>query len=367
MSGKLTASGVIFLPEHKEERKEEHKEEHKAHKEEPAPKKSEEGFSIKKSTLMLVSFTIIALIIGFAAGFLISGTGQKPSASTQPNEAIGRKAIEFLNKNVVQPGTNATYVSMSEENGLYKIITEYQGSQIPIYASTDGNVLFLSQPVLTNETLPQQQPAQTTTASSITPQAKSSAELFVMSFCPYGVQAEQIMKPVVDTLSGKADIKVRFIVNIQGNTTDSVQSLHGTKEAQEDLRQVCIDKYYPSQYWSYVNAFDQNCYPQSGDQAAIDACWKSTAGNLSMDVSKIQSCSQSSEALDLLKVDEQISNAYGVTGSPTLIINGATYNGARSSDGFQQAICSGFTTPPAECGSVVNATAVASPTAGCTT
>ena len=70
--------------------------------------------------------------------------------------------------------------------------------------------------------------------------ARPSVELFVMSFCPYGVQAENAMGPVVDLLGSKADIKIRFIATVNGATPDTVRSLHGLSEAKEDLRQLCI-------------------------------------------------------------------------------------------------------------------------------
>jgi Thioredoxin len=334
------------LPDHKDDHKhmEEHREEHKEH----AAKK--ESVAVKKSTLMIVSFTIIALAVGIAAGFLIGQTQGKPAASTTPNKDIAVKVIDFLNNNLVQPGTNASFVSMTEKNGLLEITTLYQGNNIPIYASTDGSMIFLSQPVLTNETI------QTTTpkATEIPKTDKASAELFVMAFCPYGVQAEGVMKPVVDLLGSKADIKIRFITNVGGTTPDSVQSLHGANEAMEDLRQVCIMKYYPDKYWSYLSQFDANCYSKSQDSAGLEACWKATASNFSIDTAKIATCANSTEAIDLLKTDEAASNVYGASASPTLIINGVEYQGARSSDAFRQAICSGFTNPPAECSQAVN-------------
>ena len=284
-----------------------------------------------------------------------------PIAASVSANVASENVIKYINENLVQAGETATLVSVEDTGAFYKIITDYQGSKIPVYATKDGNMVFLSSPTLLNET----QAAPVVTPTVIPKNTTSTAELFVMAFCPYGVQAEQTMKSVVDVIGSKADIKVRFIASVEGTTVDSVQSLHGATEAQEDLRQLCIMKYYPDKYWSYLMDVDQNCYPNARDATALDACWKAAAQNQSIDVSKIDTCSKGQEGLDMMKLEEAAANKYGVSGSPTLIINGAQYNGARTSAGFQNGICSGFITPPTECGQVINATDVAAPQGGC--
>ena len=284
-----------------------------------------------------------------------------PIAASVSANVASENVIKYINENLVQAGETATLVSVEDTGAFYKIITDYQGSKIPVYATKDGNMVFLSSPTLLNET----QAAPVVTPTVIPKNTTSTAELFVMAFCPYGVQAEQTMKSVVDVIGSKADIKVRFIASVEGTTVDSVQSLHGATEAQEDLRQLCIMKYYPDKYWSYLMDVDQNCYPNARDATALDACWKAAAQNQSIDVSKIDTCSKGQEGLDMMKLEEAAANKYGVSGSPTLIINGAQYNGARTSAGFQNGICSGFVTPPTECGQVINATDVAAPQGGC--
>ncbi|HMA04952.1 MAG TPA: thioredoxin domain-containing protein, partial [Methanomicrobiales archaeon] len=74
---------------------------------------------------------------------------------------------------------------------------------------------------------------------------------------------------------------------------------------------------------------------------------------------KIESCATGSEGLSLLKSDVAITDANKVTGSPTLIINGQRYSGARTPDAFKQGICSHFTTSPAECSVNLSAQAAA--------
>jgi glutaredoxin len=209
-------------------------------------------------------------------------------------------------------------------------------------------------PTTTSNQTQQQQPQETPKT------AKPTVQLFVMAFCPYGIQAEDAMKPVADLLGSKADIKVHFIANVGGTTPDSIQSLHGAVEAQEDLRQVCIMKYYDQKtYWNYVMTIDSNCSSIRSDTTAFETCWKNAATKASINVSKISTCSNSSEGVGLVKADDDLSSANGVTGSPTLIINGVLYNGGRTPDAYKTAICNAFTTQPSECSQNLSATGAA--------
>lgn len=305
-----------------------------------------------------VALAVSVLIILFSGGSL-------KTTSVSANE-VGKKAIDFINNNLVQAGTQVSLVSVEESAGMYKIITSYQGQQIPVYVSKDGSYLFVSQPINMSVEIPKQTEQQTTFDAP--DKDKPEANLFVMSFCPYGVLAEKSMKPVVDLLGAKSDIKIRFIVNVGGDTIDSVQSLHGTTEAQEDARQACIMKYYDQKtFWNYLMEIDSNCYGKidTRNASALDTCWKDAANKTQINITKIEVCSKGSEAVNLLKEDEKLANQYGVQGSPTLIINGEVYNGARDSESFKQAICSGFTTKPSECSQTLSSSSGSAPTGGC--
>ncbi len=210
------------------------------------------------------------------------------------------------------------------------------------------------------EQTPEQPPAPDVPKSD-----KPEVELFVMSFCPYGVQAESAMKPVVDLLGDKADINVKFIVNVGGDTPDSVQSLHGPPEAMEDLRQTCVRENYDyTTFWNYVSQINENCYSIYRDSEAMDACWKAAAEKAGIDVSSVESCLETS-SVNIIKQDEATANGYGVTGSPTIVINGQRVSPARTPEGFKQAICNAFTTPPEECQQALEGGSEQQPTGGC--
>jgi len=213
------------------------------------------------------------------------------------------------------------------------------------------------------ELQPPEQPAPP--APEVPKSDRPELELFVMSFCPYGVQAETAIKPVVELLGDKADINVKFIVSIGGDTPESVQSLHGSPEAMEDLRQVCVRENYDyATFWNYVSEINENCYSIYRDEKAMETCWKEAAKTAGVDVSGVESCLATS-SVGLIKQDEIDSMVYGAGGSPTFIINGVKVSPARTPEGIKQAICSAFNDPPPECQQVLEGGSEQQPTGGC--
>lgn len=283
---------------------------------------------------ILVSLVLaIALVLSLIQGWSVTGKSTGALSAAQ----AGQKTIDYINNNLVQAGTSVSFVSIKDMGAVYEVTTSYQGSEIPVYISKDGSFLFLSA-YNTSETTEQTDTEQQT---EIPKADKPTVQLYVMSFCPYGIQAEQAMKPVVDLLGSKVTIEPHFIVSISGTT---VSSLHGEYEAKEDMRQACIWKNYgQTTFWKYVDYINNNC-----DKTNIDTCWKDAAKNASVSVTKIETC-QTNEGLDLMKAEEALSTKNGVSGSPTLIINGVSYSGSRTPEAYKQAICDAFTTAPSEC------------------
>jgi len=310
--------------------------------------------------------TIVA-IIGFAVVLIIflgvSQTGsQSGSSSAVPLQSCAEKVISYTNENLVQPGTSVSMQSVSENRGIYEIRGYYQSQNVTLYATKDCTMLF------TNG-LDMDSPGSTSGTPTPTPSpvktSRPSVDLYVMAFCPYGTQAESAMKPVVDLLGTKADIRLRYITTVRGSTVDSVQSLHGLTEAQEDLRQICIQKNYPQKFWDYIEVFNANCYPLSQNPTSLNTCWRNTSASLGIDTAAIETCSTGSDGLGMLREDEKNADGNGATASPTLIINGVKYSGARTPEGYKQAICNSFDAAPAECGTILAAGQQTASAGGC--
>lgn len=288
-------------------------------------------------------------------------SGNITPSNTVSAETCGIQMITFINDNFVETGTKATFLSAADKDGMFEIKTSYQNNTISVFATQDCRLLFLSNPVDVLNTTPV--PTTTTTpVPTLVKTAIPTVDLFVMSFCPYGVQAENSLEPVVNLLGGKANFTIQYITSVQGNTINNVSSLHGLNEAKEDARQLCVLQYNPDKYWTYVMQINDKCYPVSSNSTALETCWKEAASGLGIDISQIESCAYGSEGISLLRASEQQVDQYGVTGSPTLIINGQKYTGARSPEAFKTAICNSFQKVPAECS--INLSANVTPASG---
>jgi glutaredoxin len=317
--------------------------------------KEDSGFFNRRIIFAIAGVALI-LVAVLAIMSLQAGQGD-----VVPPAACADKTITFINENLVQPGSELQLVSVAETKGLYEMQVLYQSKNMALYTTKDCALLFTNTVDMSSTPAGQQgQQAASTPVKT----ARPAVDLYVMAFCPYGTQAETAMKPVYDLLNAKADIRVRYITTISGSDAGSVNSLHGPSEAAEDLIQTCINKFYPEKLWPYMNSFNSACYPLWQNSTALTGCRKETLSTLGMDSTKIESCASGNEGLAVLKADEAEADKYGVSGSPTLIINGVTYSGARTPEAYKQAICNSFETVPAECGTVLSSASAAA-SGGC--
>jgi hypothetical protein len=309
-----------------------------------------------KGMIALIAGIVIVLVVLLAAGMMQTGQG-----TVVPPADCGAKAIAYINNNLVTQGTSMELVSITESRGLYELKGRYQSQDLVLYTSKDCTLLFTNTLNMSTGSGVQQTPQATQVPVKT---ARPAVDLYVMSFCPYGTQAETVMSPVVDLLKSRADIRIRYITTVTGTTADSVDSLHGMPEAKEDLQQVCINKYYPDKFWAYLEAFNSACYPSWQNAAVLETCRKNTTAILGIDSAKITACAEGAEGIALLRVDEAASTKDSATASPMLFINGVKYSGARTPEAFKQAICNSFETVPAECSTVLSSTST-SASGGC--
>lgn len=311
---------------------------------------------IGKGTIALIAIIVIIIAALVATGLMQAGSGP-----VVPPADCAAKSIAYVNNNLVSPGTSVSFESVTETKGLYEIKARFQSEEISIYATKDCTLLFTNAVNMSAGSGTAQAAAETPAPVK---SARPSVDLYVMSFCPYGTQAEAVMNPVVALLGSKADIRIRYITTVGGSTADSVESLHGAPEAKEDLFQACVNKYYPEKYWTYLDTFNKNCYPSWQDAAVLESCRMNTTAAIGIDKAKIDTCAEGADGLALLKADEAAGEKDRATASPMLFINGVKYSGARTPEAFKQAICNSFETAPAECSTVLSTTS-ASASGGC--
>ena len=152
-------------------------------------------------------------------------------------------------------------------------------------------------------------------------------EIFVMSQCPYGVMAENtVIQAKKEGKYPKAnDVRIRYIVDY--NEAKGFNSLHGSGEWEEDVRQLLIAKYYPTKLWKYLEIRNKDYRSSRWDKAMEDA---------GINAKKIMK-KFDTEGLELLKQEAAYGKEYGVNASPTFLWEGKVqldFGSASQLEGF---------------------------------
>jgi len=232
-------------------------------------------------------------------------------------------------------------------------------SQLNIYI-----LLLFSIIVFITSCAPLTQFTQTSKLIGPSKDSKSSGpeiELFVMSQCPYAIQAEKNIIPVIKELKEKVDFTICFIAEennedaqekfsqppnkIPGEIEEQgmdqchgefiseggkFKSLHGKSEIDEDIRQVVMTKYYPDKYLDYLLLRSDNYATDNWEECATKA-W--------MDCQFISRIAQGEEGEMLFRQNFKRSSELGINASPTLLINGKRYKGQITRYGINRVIC----------------------------
>jgi glutaredoxin len=306
--------------EHEEEHKEEPKEEEK-----PEEKKSEEPKEVhdKKidltkmirknpwvlSTFVLGIVVLILLSINFSGGM---------SGNVVSSTDAGNNLVEYLNK---VTDSEVTLISVEDEGNMYLTLIEFKGEEMPLYVTKDGSYYAPNLVPLKIESSSNDQEQQDIPKSD-----KPEVELFIMTHCPYGTQAEKGIIPTINALGNTINAKIRFVHYF----------MHEPEETETPI-QVCIREEQPDKYLNYLG-----CFLEDGDS---DRCLTKTG----IDQTKMNTCIDSGKTDEYYAEDSSLSEGYGVKGSPTLVINGEIVSSGRDSASYLDTICSAFNEAPEEC------------------
>ncbi len=304
-----------------------------------------------KKAVILSSFLILVLT-GCSLSDLL---GQKGAKTLNPEEAKV-KAEEFINKNLVSPGSQITINSIEEENGLYKLKVSFSnGQELDSYLTKDGKKFFTEAIDIEATENKSQQPDNTPTPAIVSNKTdKPSAELFVMSHCPYGTQVEKGILPVLDLFGNKIDFELKFVS----------YAMHDKKEIDEQLNQYCIQKEQPAKFISYLKCFlaDSNgnrCLSETEiDNSKLTSCVDQTDKQFKI-TDNYNDKSTWIGQYPPFGIHDADNKKYGVSGSPALVVNGEKVSSGRDPQSLLQTICTAFNSMPDECNQSLSTTAPA--------
>lgn len=302
--------------------------------------------------IILPLFLIAALVASVAS----QGFSQMPSFTGGGTTEAEEIATEFIKNNLVAPGTEFEIKEVSKEKGLYKLMLEVQGREIISYMTKDMTKFFPSvadiEPEVAGEKETASDEQQQQQQEEIPQRETPEVMLFTQSFCPYGNQAEDLIKPVAELLGDEVEIQPHYVIyeNYQGGGPDycideesKYCSMHGIDELNQDVRELCVYENQNDKYWDFVSQVNQDCTVDD-----VETCWQDAAAEAGVNVSSVGSCFDN-QALAYAQEERELNTELDVTASPTLLINGVKYTGNRTPEDFKTAICSGFTEQPEAC------------------
>ena len=224
---------------------------------------------ISKNYWAFISIILVVIVI-----ILLFGGNTTTSATITKQEA-GDKILDFLE----QRGTNATLVEVNEKDAMYEVVLEAEGQEGALYITRDGKNLVPTYIPLTGEVIQNnnedisanENNNQQNQEEEIPKTQKPKVDLYVMSFCPYGNEAEDTIKPVYDLLKDKIDFAIHYIVT-KGTSQEICEdyinagyfpdvetckekylnqrcveengewlcSLHGEPESTQNIRKICV-------------------------------------------------------------------------------------------------------------------------------
>lgn len=320
---------------------------------------------MKKIILGAAALVFVLVVAG--AIYAISMDNEEKMVVLEPAEAKA-KMTNFINDNLMQAGSKISVKEFSQEKGLYKAVVNVPGGQqddqeVVSYMTLDGSQFFpqaydvaeieekrqaqdSADQAQTEEEQREAIKQQVANATAGLPQQdKPTVELFVMSHCPYGTQMEKGMLPVMEALGDAADFQLKFCD----------YAMHGEKEVKEQMNQYCIQKNEPEKLLGYLECFlgsddGEGCLDEAGiNRPALDSCVASVDSEYGVTEKLDDKSTWKSGKYPVFPIHEEDNQAYGITGSPGLVVNGKKIQSGRNAATLLGVVCAGFEEKPEAC------------------
>jgi len=306
---------------------------------------------------MLKDLNKLIPILILVAGISIFGTYfyltriKTPQEKFLSSQEAAQNAINYINENLLQKGVTASLVDVVEENGLYKIRLKVGEKEFISYVTKDGKILFPEEGIDLEKKIAKEETP--TSTQEIQKTDKPDVKLFVMAYCPYGLQMEKAYLPVYNLLKEKADMGIYFVNYI----------MHEKKEIDENLRQYCIQKEEKEKYYDYLSCFVkagefEKCLNEAKiDKEKMNSCISETDKEYKITQLYNDKSTWLSGRYPRFDVHTDLNEKYGVQGSPTVVINDKVVEvSSRSPEKFKEVICQAFNSPPEECSQTLSNT-----------
>ncbi|MEW6203370.1 MAG: hypothetical protein AB1546_15430 [bacterium] len=145
---------------------------------------------------------------------------------------------------------------------------------------------------------------------------KLKMDLFLMSYCPYGVRyVTDTLSEMVNEFGDKLEVHPYYIM--QKAEDGQLNAMHGQPELDGNLQQICVREKWGTDKWlKYMQCFAENIYGQPDEKLKKD--WTFCAGEAGIEVDKMKACFEK-EATTLAEKDLEMLSKYKAYSSPTAV------------------------------------------------
>ena len=214
-------------------------------------------------------------------------------------------------------------------------------ARLPLAATMTRLLALCLTVVLTACAAPATPPAPPRPEPAVRPEAAAPRQvelrLFVMSKCPHAVQAQQAVRQALDRLGPAVRLRVDYIAKEDGS--GKLTAMHGPSEIRGNILQLCALRQPRQAALGFIDCLGR-------DLEQIPDNWEPCAEEAGIPAHKLMACYTAAEGTRLLQASIQRSAAAGVTGSPTILIAGRPYEGARDGRELLRTLCDALGQPP---------------------
>lgn len=274
------------------------------------------------------------------------------SVTTISAEKAGEITTSFLVSSAGLSESLVNITSVTPSGDIYLVNFSVQGQTYTYAVSRDGD--YFGQMIDTSLFIDTTPTTTGSTTKEIPKSDKPVVELYVWAYCPYGVLAQGPMAEVAALLGD--DVEFTIVPFLAGHDTQTEKY-----ESQQNKIQSCIQKLYADKYWAYAGKFVSDVYTKCSS-VRTEECDKTESvkvmKSLGIDSAKVLSC-VSTDGDKLFADASALAQKNGVTGSPTITINGVQAKVDRTPEAIKTAICGAFNNAPAACSSTLSSSSTA--------
>jgi protein-disulfide isomerase len=276
---------------------------------------------IKKVRIWQVSTAVLGvlLIISIFMGGFSKGSA---NGSALSGNAVADKAVKFINENLMQGRGTATLEGVEESNGMYKIKLDIDGQEMESFISNDGKLLFPQAVDLTNKPQLQQPPTQAQDVNinieNSASKGADDAKVVMVEYSSFSCGYCNKVRGTIDQILSEYpnDVKVVYKHFNRGGTDSE------TAQAAE-----CAGE--QDKFWEMHDLiFDKG---SQGDPIEY-------AQEIGINTDKFSECLDSGKYSAKVTADTNEARSFGISGTPSFMINGKLVKGAQPYENFKKII-----------------------------